>query len=435
MHFIGINSFILLQYNRGEVMKFKKIKLGIILTSLLGTSLIGGCTPDKGKEGLAYVTIETNPSVELVIGDNNIVVAVNGLNEDGKLLIASENLVGLDAEEAASKIIELTEKLGFTVQGSVDEESQEIKISVTGSNEDFQEALKVIVKEEVEETIEKLNIDAKLVELQAVERAHLETLVLEQFPTLTEEEVKAMSNEELYSYLQAAVAEKALFASVKLEEYYQDLKEYEFKLKYKEELAAALEEKEGVLVQALYKTYNSVVTSLHEAINSLQQKEVEFLTSSDSSYVQALNSLNSAKDEVIGIRVELAARENKGFVTDALVTALNAAEVTLTAAQESLAAVETVFVAAIDASIAAIEAVLSSLQVLEANFPSDIDFNAALTNAETSINEGKDALFAKFESSFQEGKLSEVKVAIDNRKDKLEALVESKKQKVENDTD
>ena len=118
-----------------------------------------------------------------------------------------------------------------------------------------------------------------------------------------------------------------------------------------------------------------------------------------------------------------------------LETALNAAEVTLTAAQESLAAIETVFVAAIDTSIAAIEAVLSSLQVLEANFPSDIDFNAALTNAETSINEGKAALFAKFESSFQEGKLNEVKVAIDNRKDKLEALVESKKQKVENDTE
>ena len=416
-------------------MKFKKIKLGIILTSLLGTSLVGGCTPDKEKEGLAYVTIETNPSVELVVGDNNIVVAVNGLNEDGKLLIASENLVGLDAEEAASKIIELTEKLGFTVQGSVDEESQEIKISVSGSNEDFQEALKVIVKEEIEETIEKLNIDAKLVELQAVERAHLETLVLEQFPTLTEEEVKAMNNDELYSYLQAAVAEKALFASVKLEEYYQDLKEYEFKLKYKEELAAALEAKEGVIVQALYKTYNGVVTTLHEAINSLQQKEVEFLTSSDSGYVQALNSLNSAKDEVIGLRVELAARENKGFVTDAIVAALDAAEVTLSAVQESLAAVETVFVAAIDTSIAAIEAVLSSLQVLEANFPTDIDFNAALANAETSINEGKDALFAKFESSFQEGKLSEVKVAIDARKEKLTALVESKKQEVENDTE
>ena len=42
-------------------------------------------------------------------------------------------------------------------------------------------------------------------------------------------------------------------------------------------------------------------------------------------------------------------------------------------------------------------------------------------------------MFAKFESSFQEGKLSEVKIAIDNRKEKLQTLVESKKQKVEND--
>ena len=89
-----------------------------------------------------------------------------------------------------------------------------------------------------------------------------------------------------------------------------------------------------------------------------------------------LFGLNSAKDEVIGIRVELAARKNKGFVTDALVVALDAAEVTLSAAQESLGLVETAFTAVIDASIAAIETVLSSLQLLEANFPSDIDFNA-----------------------------------------------------------
>ena len=61
----------------------------------------------------------------------------------------------------------------------------------------------------------------------------------------------------------------------------------------------------------------------------------------------------------------------------------------------------------------------------------DIDFEAALTDAETKINEGKDQLFAQFEASFQEGDLAEIKASIDTRKDSLEALVESKKQSVE----
>lgn len=256
-------------------------------------------------------------------------------------------------------------------------------------------------------------------------------MVAEQFPTLTQEEIDAMTDEELYSYLEAAVAEKALFASVKLEEYYQDLKEYEFKLAYKEELAASLKESHSVLAQGIYSTYNTVVTELHGAITKLQETEVEFLTSPDSTYVKALNSLNEAKDEVIGIRVELGARETKGYITDALITALDAAEATLNVCSESLATVETAFKAAITAAITGIEAVLTSLEAVEKTFPSDIDFEAALTDAETKINEGKDQLFAQFEASFQEGDLAEIKASIDTRKDSLEALVESKKQSVE----
>ena len=41
---------------------------------------------------------------------------------------------------------------------------------------------------------------------------------------------------------------------------------------------------------------------------------------------------------------------------------------------------------------------------------------------------------AKFEASFQEGDLAEIKSAIDNRKASLQALVDSKKQKVEQET-
>ena len=411
-------------------MNKKKFSLCVSLFALVGAMLVNGCTTNEEK-GKAYVTIETNPSVELVVDEDGFVVAVNGLNEDGKLLMASEDLTGLSIEEAAKKVVELTEKLGFTVQGTIDEESQEISISVSATKESVQEGLTQTLQEEVNKVVTELNLDAKVTEVQAVARENLEVIVLEQFPHLTEEEVKAMTVEELHSYLQAAVAEKALFASVKLEEYYQDLKEYEFKLAYKEELAKSLEESKSVVANAIYSTYNAIVNKLHETITKLQQTEVEFLTSPDSIYVKALNSLNSAKDEVIGIRVELGARETKGYVTDALISALTAAEATLNTCSEALTTVETTFKATVATAIAGIEAVLVSLEQVEKTFPSDIDFNAALTNAETYINDAKNGAMAKFEASFQEGDLAEIKTAIETRKASLQTLVDSKKQKVE----
>ena len=412
-------------------MKSKKLCLGLSLITLLGTTLVTGCSDNKAKEGeYGYVTIETNPSVELVIGEDNIVVSVNGLNEDGKLLLSSEDLEGLSIEEATQKIIELTEQLGFTVQGTIDEQSQEIKVSVSATNEKLATNLQEIITSETQKAVEELDLDAVVVETEAKTREYLESVVLEQFPTLTQEEVAAMTNEELYSYIDAAVAEKALFASVKLEEYYQDLKEYEFKLKYKEELAASLSESQSVIAQALHTAYSKVVTSLHDAITKLQEMEVEFLTSPDSSYVKALNDLNAAKDEVIGIRVELGARENKGFVTETLITALNAAETTLNACGDTLAAVETAFTTSVNAAITAIETVLSSLEVIEAQFPKEIDFAKALSDAETYINDSKNAIIAKFESSFEEGELAEIKQTMDQRKQALETLVASKKEEV-----
>ena len=66
-------------------MNKNKFSLGVSLFALVGAMLVNGCTANEEK-GKAYVTIETNPSVELVVDEDGFVVAVNGLNEDGKLL-------------------------------------------------------------------------------------------------------------------------------------------------------------------------------------------------------------------------------------------------------------------------------------------------------------------------------------------------------------
>lgn len=291
-------------------MKRKIICSTLSLLTITGTLLTGGCS--KEDDSLSYVTIETNPSVELVVNAENVVVAINGLNEDGKLLISGETIEGLKIDAAAEKIIRLTEDLGFTVEGSASATSQEIKVSISTDVEGLKESLKTTIENSINETINNLDLDAKVVEIEAKTREYFEGIVLETFPELTEEEVAEMNLQDVLAKVEAATKEKAEFATVKLEEYYQTLKENEFKLKYKQELAEALESKS----QILYGVYNTALEGLRTAIEELESYQANIFSDPESAYVTAVAALNDAKDDTIGVRVELAAKKADGTNED-----------------------------------------------------------------------------------------------------------------------
>jgi hypothetical protein len=54
-------------------MNKKKFSLGVSLFALIGAMLVNGCTTNEEK-GKAYVTIETNPSVELVVDEDGYII-------------------------------------------------------------------------------------------------------------------------------------------------------------------------------------------------------------------------------------------------------------------------------------------------------------------------------------------------------------------------
>ncbi len=60
-----------------------------------------------------YVAIDINPSVEFVTNRNNKVLKVNALNEDGEILIADEDFVGMDVSDACEQVIGLAIELGY----------------------------------------------------------------------------------------------------------------------------------------------------------------------------------------------------------------------------------------------------------------------------------------------------------------------------------
>jgi len=71
-------------------------------------------------ETVAYVTIDVNPSIELAIDNKGAVVSAEGLNDDGRRVLQSielVGLVGLKSEIAASRIVKELVEFGYIKRG------------------------------------------------------------------------------------------------------------------------------------------------------------------------------------------------------------------------------------------------------------------------------------------------------------------------------
>jgi len=64
------------------------------------------------QEASAVMTLQTNPEIQLVLDQNNKVISVNAVNNDGQSLIMNVNFVGKSAEEAAKLFAETATNFG-----------------------------------------------------------------------------------------------------------------------------------------------------------------------------------------------------------------------------------------------------------------------------------------------------------------------------------
>ena len=406
--------------NKGDNMnKINKIIFSLLIICL--AFVLYGCK-EESKE-LGYVVIETNPSIELVV-QNDVVVSVNGLNDEGKMLIADEEFVDKKVEAAAELFISLSEKMGYTVKGEVSASSQEVKISVGGSLEsDDLKILEMKVNESVETTIMNLGLNAKSTIVAQKPKEYFEKIAMKFDPTLTEEEAKAMEYKDLMNVVNLATLEKAEIVSVKLEEYYEQMKAYEFKLKYKQELAKGL----GDGYQTLLENYNKLLTELTEAINALQTKKVEFFTSPDSPYVKGMKEYNKAKAEFLKTKIDVQIAVNNGEDVTVLNINLKLKEEAVKAVEKTIELAEAGIEATFDALIYSLEQVYKALEELEKEFPESINFEEKLTNAENYINGAKKEMFDKYESSVSKEKLDKMKADMKAQKEALKKTVEESK--------
>ena len=105
-----------------------------------------GCKKKSEEQSLSRVTVDINPSIELIIDEENKVVSVTALNDDGNIIIVGETFIGKTSEEAVALIVSIATETGYLVKGEVEATENEINISVSG-DEKAQEELYNSIKE------------------------------------------------------------------------------------------------------------------------------------------------------------------------------------------------------------------------------------------------------------------------------------------------
>ena len=406
-------------------MKKRLISIFLLCTVLLSAISFTSCSKAKPEEGsVTRMTVDINPSVEFMIDDENKVVSVTALNDDGSILIVGEAFVGKTPEEAIEMMVTLASDTGYLVQGNVEASENTVKISVSGDSK-YAEQLRKNVSKKANDALKALDINGKVEKVEALKIDALRQMALST-SIYTEEEIGAMDEGQLYKVISAGRIETALLLTEEMRNAYYSAKEYKISFAEREETARIIKELGGLynLTHVAYKTALDVYST---AITELDHFRYEMLVSPESEYQKSLARLREAKIELLKQKNYTASLEING-------EEYAAATVTLQLSEENynrmLAAYEKIGAdlnASLEALIAKLRQAETGLIELE-NTLFDENIEAKLqekaTEIEANLNAAKDGFFAEFESAHAED-IAAVEQSLLAKKQQLKSEIES----------
>ncbi len=210
----------------------KKIIIPVLVLVL--TLVLVGCT--NSERNASYVTVDINPSVEVISNKKGIVVSVNALNDDAQVLLEGETLEGKTTADVVVEIADLAIKLGYLREGgnvciTASADSEEIEAKVNSAinkamnkfKEQKQFAFEVVdgakqVGRDIVKKAEELGVTA------GKYRLILRAMAFDS--TLTFEAAKEMSAEELNAIVKAGREELKDLYSEELKKAYQYMKSF-----------------------------------------------------------------------------------------------------------------------------------------------------------------------------------------------------------------
>ena len=408
-------------------MKKRFISIFMLLVIVLSAFSFTSCAEVMPEEGsVTRMTVDINPSVEFMIDDQNKIVSVTALNDDGSILIVGEAFVGKTPEEAVEMMVTLASETGYLVQGNVEASENTVKISVSGDSA-YAEKLKNDITKKADATLKALDINGKIEKAEALKIEALREMALAT-SLYTEEEINAMEEEELYKVISVGRIETALLLTEELRSAYYSAKEYKISFAEREETARIIKELGGIynITHSAYKTALEVYST---AITELDNFRYEMLVSPDSEYQKSLTKLREAKIELLKQKNYTASLEVNG-------EAYASATVTLQLSEENyskmLAAYEKIG-ADINASF---EKLIEKLRQAEAKlieledtlFDENIEakLQEKANEIEANLNAAKDGFFAEFESAHADD-IESIEQSLLAKKEQLKAELEADK--------
>ena len=388
----------------------------VVIVGVAGFALLNNNKTPQVKPK-ALVSVDVNPSIELVVDENNKVISVTGKNDDGIMILYGEVVIGKTLDEALELIISLENEAGFLLSGEVGVNANNIQISVNGDTQEIYNTIKTNITTKINSICDELNITPSIEEANKYVNEKLNQLVLDIDPLL-EEKISSMTMEEKLNIISNYQKETAEIYSSQLQDFYVNVKNTEISFVEKEEIQEVLNGVESTY-QQIVATYKGFVQNLSDQKTVIEELRYELLVKEDSLFQQALNTVIQMKDEVNELKVKLS--ESDSAIEKLMIEAqLEIQEPLLVAAEEALINAGNLANKALDEAKAIIDQIVVQLKELEKEFPTEIKslIENKAKDIESKVNEAKDSYFEEFEEKYQE-ELLKAKEEIKARKEAL----------------
>lgn len=386
----------------------------VILSGVACVAIVAGVTTaivlnsssnnDKDAKVTSLVTMDLNPSVSFLVDSNNKVVSVKGENNEGKMIVAGEEIEGKDLNEAIEIVLTIENETGYLVSGNARIEDNKLSFSITTDDEKIKESIQNTIDSTVSTVCDKLHVNETIAYVEAISRANLEKIALKCDPTLTEEDVKKMTYEQLFNVVKIYNIETAEIYSEELEELYNQVKEYDIKFaesEFTKDVISGM----GKLYELYMAGYDAVLKGLQGSIDYLNDVKYNNFVKEDCLYQTISNNYASAKEDLIKYKNQVASADVNDTETQERLTKLLDAQIKVVEGlQESLDDAVSAANSLIDGAIKGINSSIEALEKYKNTLPSQDEIEAKLTeNAKTledTINTKKAEAFANFEKEY-----------------------------------
>ena len=404
----------------------KKLIKGLLVLVLTFSCALGFTSCKKDEKGeTSRVTVDINPSIELIVDEDQKVVSVTALNDDGAIIISGEAIVGKTVEDAVKLIVNVSTETGYLVKGEVEASPNNVKISVSGDSE-YAKKLNDKLVESTKKFLEDSGIKAGVEKVKAMAIEDLRKLVVK-YSTYTEEEVAEMSEEDLIKALAVGRIETAQLISEEMKKLYFEAKEYEISFAQREETTKIIKGL-GSAYTVLYNSYADAVNAYRKVIDQVEQVKYDALISPDSAYQQALTLMRDAKIKYL---------EKKSFVASLEIgdTRLQVEIKNLENLKAKYEEFEQAYIEAGNKAIEGFDKVIGYLKQAEELFNTidktllTKDVEQILTDKanelEKAMNEVKDNYFEAFEKAHADD-IAKIDQALADKKAELKASINKK---------